>query len=177
MGLSLACAPFYSTLQKVERCLSHPCSSLLLSAVMYNGCVCQAGEIARSSGRMVQAAFERTREVNERYQLTGRVSVGLSSLQLLSSLYFLSLCLRLSVSMPVSVYLSLCLCFCQCVCLYVSLSVSLSLSLCISSVAVVCLLSVLTCFSLLGLAHSLSLPVSVCRDSNQFVLHVCALRL
>lgn len=38
-----------------------------------------AGEIARSSGRMALAAFERTKEVNERYHLTERLAEGIQS--------------------------------------------------------------------------------------------------
>lgn len=35
----------------------------------------QAGELARSSGRMALAAYERTVQVNERYHLSDRVSI------------------------------------------------------------------------------------------------------
>lgn len=50
-----------------------------LPVLLTHFCFMQAGEIARSSGRMALAAFERTKEVNERYHLTERASAGSSS--------------------------------------------------------------------------------------------------
>lgn len=55
---------------------------------------CQAGELARASGRMALKAYERTAEVNERYQLSERVR----DTRRLIDLHIVSLLARLIVA-------------------------------------------------------------------------------